>query len=424
MGPVRGPVTIDPAPTPSFPSRDFTRFWLGETVSSFGSYVTLLTFQTLVVLTLDGTAQDVGWLNSARWLPYLVLGLLVGAVVDRHRRRPVMVVTDLAQAALLGAIPLAWASGALSLPLLLVVVACYGAASLVNGAASTSFVPRLVSREHLQRAHARIDGADAVAQTAGPALAGLLVKLVGPPLAVLVDAASYLFSAAAVLTLRVAEPAPAPSATPGIVSEIRDGVRWVYRTSGLAVLASATHVWFAANAIVGTVLAPYALLTLGLSPLQFGIAAALAGVGGLVGAVTTTAGGRRLGTGGAVIAAHVVTTVGVVAMLLAGVGTSGWAAAAVLGLGQAGYGFGIGFGNSHEESYRQTLTPDELQGRTITTMRSFNRAVMVVMAPLGGLLADQAGNRAALVAAVLVFVVVVVMLAASPFRSVRGDRLP
>ena len=177
---------------PPFPTADFRRFWWGETVSSFGTNVTLLALQTVVVLTLDGTAQDVGWLSSARWLPYLVLGLVVGALVDRTRRRPVMVTTDLVRALLLVTIPVAWATDVLSMPLLLVVVTGYGAASLVNDAASQSFVPRLVPRTHLQRAHARIDGADAVAQTAGPALAGLLVKLVGAPLAVLVDAATYL----------------------------------------------------------------------------------------------------------------------------------------------------------------------------------------------------------------------------------------
>ena len=404
-----------------FPSGDFTRFWWGEAVSSFGTYVTLLALQTIVVLTLDGTAQDVGLLNSARWLPYLVLGLVIGALVDRSRRRPVMVGTDLARAALLASIPVAWAAGVLSLPVLMVVMTGYGAASLVNDAASQSFLPRLVPPEHLQRAHARIDGADAVAQTAGPALAGLLVKLVGAPIAVLVDAATHLFSAAAVLTIRAQEPPATPSGTPNIWREMRDGVRWVYRDSGLAALASATHVWFAANAILGAVVAPYALITLGLSPLQFGLAAALVGVGGLVGATTASAGGRRVGTGGAVITAHVVTTFGVVLMCLAGLGTSGWAAAAVLGLGQACHGFGIGFSNSHEMSYRQLLTPDELQARTNTTMRSFNRAVIVVVAPLGGLLAVQAGNRSALVIAAVVFALAVLLLAASPFRSVRQD---
>lgn len=103
-------------------------------------YVTLLALQTLVVLTLDGTAQDVRWLNSARWLPYLLFGPVVGALVDRRRRRSVMVATDLAQAVLFISIPVVWA-GLLSLPLLLVIVMGYGTASLINGAASMSVIP-------------------------------------------------------------------------------------------------------------------------------------------------------------------------------------------------------------------------------------------------------------------------------------------
>ena len=255
-----------PRPATAFPPRGFTRFWWGEAVSSFGTYVTVLALQTLVILTLNGSAQEVGWLNSARWLPYLVVGLAVGALVDRRPRRPVMVTTDLARAALLASIPVAWAAGILSLPLLLFTVLCFGTASLVNDAASMSFLPRLVPREHLQRAHSRIDGADAVAQTAGPAVGGLLVKLVGAPIAVLVDAASYLFSALTVATLSVPERPAGATKMPNLKREISDGIRWVYRDSGLATLAIATHIWFAAGAVLGAVVAPFALLTLGLGP--------------------------------------------------------------------------------------------------------------------------------------------------------------
>lgn len=404
-----------PAP---YPPPGFRRFWAGEAVSALGTYVTLLALQTIVVLALGGSAQDVGWLNSARWLPYLALGLVVGALVDRCARRPVMVVTDLVRAVLLAVIPVAWATEVLSLGLLLVVVALYGTASLVNDAASMAFLPRLVPRGHLQRAHARVDGADAVAQAAGPALAGVLVKLVGAPLAVLVDAASHLFAAAAVATLRVREaPAAAPVPVPDLRREIGQGVAWVYRRSGLAVLAVATHVWFAGAAVLGAVVAPFAMITLGLSPLQFGIVGALGGLGAVVGAVVSGAGGRRLGTGGAVITAHLVGGAGVVLMALAGVGTAGWAAVVVLGIGQAGHGFGMGFGNSHEMSYRQARTPDALQARTNTTMRSVNRAVIVVVAPLGGLLADLAGPRPALLLAAAVFALAAVVLLLSPFRT-------
>lgn len=405
---------------PPFPPPGFRRFWAGEAVSGLGSYVTLLALQTLVVLDLDGGAAQVGWVSSARWLPYLVAGLAVGALVDRVRRRPVMITSDLVRAAMLLVIPGAWAADLLTFPLLVVVVACFGAASLVNDAASMAFVPRLVPRVHLQRAHARIDGADAVAQTAGPALGGLLVRLVGAPLAVLADALTYVFSAVMVATTQVDEPrARAGGPVPNLRREIAEGVRWVYGPSGLARLAIATHVWFAANAVMSAVLPVWALRELGLSPAVFGLTTAAAGVGGLLGASVSTPTGRRLGTGGAIIAAHAVTTVAVVATVSAGAGTGTVLAPVLLGVGQGLYGFAIGLSNSHEMTYRQALTPDALQARTNTTMRSFNRAVIVVVSPLAGLLADRLGLVPALVAAAVVFAAVVLMLLASPFRHAR-----
>ena len=105
-------------------------------MSGFGSAVTVLALQTLVVVTLQGSAVQVGWLNSARWLPYLALGLVVGALVDRVRRRPLMIATDLTRGVLLALIPLTWAFDLLGFPLLLVLVVLFGRASLINDAAS------------------------------------------------------------------------------------------------------------------------------------------------------------------------------------------------------------------------------------------------------------------------------------------------
>lgn len=401
----------------------FSRFWWGEAVSGLGGAITLLALQTLVVVTLQGSAVQVGWLNSARWLPYLVLGLVVGALVDRARRRPLMMATDLIRAVLLAVIPLAWAFDRLGFPLLLVFVVLFGTASLINDAASMSFLPRLVSRAHLQRAHARLDGADAVAQTAGPAVAGVLIKAVGAPLAVLLDAVTYLFSAVMVASLRgVVEPAaqrPARRSLRGFVAEIREGVSWVYAGSGLARLAVGTHVWFAAQAVLLVVIAPYAFLQLQLSPFQLGLVLAVGGVGALAGALLSTAVGNRLGTGGAIICSYAVSAVGVLVMATAGLAPTGWAAAAVLAAGQVGHGWAMGISNSHEMSYRQALTPDALQARTNTTMRSLNRAVIVIVSPIAGLLADRVGFGLALGAAVVVFAASALLLALSPFRRAR-----
>jgi MFS family permease len=404
-----------------FPSRPFLLYWRANAVSGFGMYITLLALQALVVLTLRGSAADVGWLNSARWLPYLVLGIVVGALVDRHPRRPVMVVTDVVQAGLLATIPLLWWIHRLSLPVLLAIVLAYGTTSVINGAAAMSFLPRLVPREHLQRAHARGDGADAVAMSSGPAIGGVLVSTLGAPLAVLVDAATYVYSAVTLSRIRATEPPPrTETRARDLLQEILDGLRWVYRGSGLTTLAVATHGWFVGNAVVGVVLAPYALVTLGLTPFQFGLTGAIGGIGAVVGAAITTRVGLRLGTGRTIILCHAIDVVSVLVMVAAGGTSHTWPAFAVLAAGQALYGLTIGMSNSHEMSYRQLVTPDELQARTNTTLRSLNRAVMVVVAPVAGIVADAWGIRPTLLAAAAVFAVVSCGLALSPFRLVRA----
>lgn len=398
----------------------FGHFWRATAVSGLGTYVTVFALQALVVLTLDGTAEDVGWLNAARWLPYLVFGLVVGAIVDGRRRLPLMVGTDLLQAVLLLLIPLLWWLDALTMPVVLLVVFAYGSAAVVNMAAEMSFLPRLVDTRQLQPAHARIDGADAVSSTAGPAIGGLLVTAIGAPLAVVLDSLTYLYSAITLRGIDIDEPPARTGVTVrGLLGEIVEGVRWAYGGSGLRILAIATHGWFVGNAVVGVLLAPYALLVLDLSAFQFGLVGAVGGVGAVVGATITTAVGQRLGTGWTIILCHTVTTVAVVAILLAG-HLASVAAVGGLMVGQGLFGLAMGMSNSYEMSYRQLVTPDELQSRTNTTLRSLNRAVVVVVAPVAGMLADAWGIEVMLAVAAVVFATVAGGLASTSFRNVRA----
>ncbi|MBA2715678.1 MAG: MFS transporter, partial [Propionibacteriales bacterium] len=206
----------------------------------------------------------------------------------------------------------------------------------------------------------------------------------------------------------------------GLLSEVADGIRWVYRGSGLSALALSTHAWFVGNAVVGVVLAPYVLRTLDLTAFQFGMVGAAGGVGAIVGAAVTTGVGRRLGTGRTIIVCHLVTTLGVIAMVLAGQKMAPAGTIAVIVVGQGLYGLAIGMSNSHEMSYRQLVTPDELQARTNTTMRSVNRAVVVIIAPIAGILADAWGIRTMLVLAAVIFALVAAGLGATSFRDVRA----
>jgi predicted MFS family arabinose efflux permease len=291
-------------------------------------------------------------------------------------------------------------------------------ASLLNDAASQSFLPRLVPPHLLTRANARIDQSDAAAQTSGPVLAGGLVLVLSAPWAVLIDAASYFASGLLLLRVPVAEPPTRRFSLRGVRGEAVDGVRWVYRHRTLGPYVLSTHGWFLVNAMAAATLPVFALRTVGLSALGLGVAVAAAGAGGLLGALNATALGARFGAGRIVIAS--ILGNGAAWALIAS-GWHGWAGWAVFGIGEFLLGLTMGTANANEMGYLQSITPDHLQGRSNATRRSINRAMIVIGAPLGGVLADAVGYRPMLYAAAVGFVLVAASLAVSPYRHARFD---
>ncbi|HEX8092235.1 MFS transporter [Jatrophihabitans sp.] len=399
-------------------SPGFRPFWAAATVSAFGTYVTTLAVQVLVVLTLGGGAAEVGLVSAARWLPYLLFGVFAGVFVDRARRRPVLVTTDFVRGILLVAIPALATVHHLSLVVLVAFMIVFGLASLANDAASQSFLPRLVPPGLLTRANARLDQSDAVAQTSGPALAGGLISLLSAPWAVLVDAASYFASGLLVMRVPVTEPPSRRFSLRGVRGEAVDGLRWVYRHPTLGPYVLSTHGWFVFNAIASATLPLFALRTMGLSPFGLGLALAAGGVGGLLGALSAAALGARFGAGRIVIASIAGNGMAWAVIAAAGHGWSGWV---VFGVGEFLLGLTMGTANSNEMGYLQAITPDHLQGRSNATRRSVNRAMIVIGAPLGGVLADALGYRPMLYAAAVGFALVSASLAISPYRHARLD---
>jgi MFS family permease len=406
----------------------FVRFWTASTVSDFGTYITTLAIQVLVVLTLHGTATDVGLVNAARWLPYLLLGLVAGALVDRRPRRPVLVVSDLGRGLLLAAIPVLWWADVLTVAVVVVFMAVFGLLSLANDAAFQSYLPRLVPSSELLAANARLDQSASVAQTSGPVVAGALVGWLGAPVAVLVDAVSYVVSGVAIASIKVSATVVRSSeALPSLRREIGAGLRWVYGHQMLAPMAITTHAWFLFNAMVGTVHVPYALVELDLSPFVFGVTMAAAGAGGLLGSLLATRVGLAFGAGRTAIVSQALAPLAWALIALAPSaqdGQTGMPAVVLVMAGQFVFGLSIGVENANTLGYRQAVTPDELQGRMNITMRSINRAMIVFGAPLGGLLAEAIGNRQTLWIGVAGFTAVAVALAVSPFRNARHSDAP
>jgi MFS family permease len=399
----------------------FFGFWAASTISGFGTWVTSIAIQVLVVVTLKDGAAGVGLVSSARTLPYLLFGLVAGVLVERSRRRPLLIGTDLIRGLLLIAIPVLALTHHLTLAALVVFMVLFGVLSLLNDAATQAFVPRMVPASLLTSANARLDQSSSIAQTSGPALAGGLVALVTAPWAVLVDAISYLVSGLLLLRVPVVEPQSSPLSIHGIATEIREGLRWVYQHRTLRPLALSTHGWFLCSAFASAVLPSFALRTLHLSPFGFGLVLSVGGIGGLLGSLAATRLGARFGAGRVVIACRAATAV---AWALIALSPGHWAGWVQFGAGELLFGLALGAENANEMGYRQAVTPDRLQGRMNATMRSINRAMIVIGAPLGGLLGDAIGFRFILWLAAGGFLAVAAGLALTRFRDARIDEAP
>jgi MFS family permease len=399
----------------------FRQLWISTTVSDFGTYVTTVALQVLVVTDLHASATEVGIVNAARWVPYLLFGMLAGVYVDRRRRRPVLVGSDLGRAVLLGAIPVLAACHQLSIPVVAALLIPFGLLSLVNDAADQSFVPRVIGPAALNNANARLQQSSSASQTAGPLLAGGLVAAIGAPLSVLVDAVSYLVSGLIVGTISTVEQVPVAT-TRHVWTELKEGVAWVYRHRMMAPMAITTHIWFVFNSMLNTVFVLFALDEARIGAFGLGIAYACSGVGGVVGTGLSNRAARWWGAGPAVVVAQFLFPVAFVLVVLA---PHGVVAVVLIAAGMSVFGFAVGLGSPIELTYRQSVTPDRLQGRMNATIRSLNWGLVAVGAPVGGVIADALGYRAALWIGIVGVALAAVALLASPFRRADlADRVP
>ncbi|MFI9817062.1 MFS transporter [Saccharothrix variisporea] len=398
-------------------TRAFLRFWAADTVSLVGTHITTLALGFLAMDDLGASDLEVGLLRAAPWVPYLLFGLMAGVVVDRYRRRPILVGADLARCVVLGLVPVLHAAGALTLPVLYALVTVFGGLSLVYDAAHQSFLPKLVPATWLTTANARMEQTRATAQSAGPTVAGWLITAVGAPAAILVDAVSYLVSGLVLATIRVEEQVVPPERR-NLRRELREGLAWVYRHPVLRPLAVTSHAWFLFAGLAATVFLLFGHDVLGFSAFELGIAFAVGGVGTVVGASLSDRAVALLGgPGGAIVLGRWLTPVAYALVPFAGSTVTGLV---LLSAAQLVWGFGVGVDSPPEMGYRQAITPDHLQGRMNATIRSLNRAMIVVGAPLGGLLADLVGHRTALWVAVTGLVAQAVLITRSPVRTARA----
>ena len=379
---------------------DFLKLWVGQTVSELCSRITRDGLPLVAVLVLGASPGQMGALAASAALPVLTIGLFAGAWVDRLRRRPLMIVTDLVRALILLSVPLAAAFGFLDMSLLYAVVLFSSICTVLFDSAYHAYLPTLVTREHLIEGNSRLALSSSLAEVLGPGLAGVLVQALTAPVAILVDSLSFVVSAFSLAAIRQPETMPAaPAERQPIGHEIIEGLAAVWHEPALRALAlsSGTRSFF--GNFIGVLYALYAIRELGFGAAALGLTIAMGGVGDLLGALLAQPAVQRFGLRRTLIGA---TLLGGLISLLVPLarGPLGLAIAMLMTSQLLGDGLRSIF-SIHEISLRQAITPDRLLGRVSASMNLTAGGIGPLGALVGGFLGGALGIRPTLALAAL-----------------------
>lgn len=404
--------------TRAWESRDFRRLWAGSAVSTFGSEVAELAVPLLAIGVLAATPGELGALRTAQFLPFLLATLPLGMLVDRRRRLPLMVGADVGRFALILVIPIAVWAGFARIELLYVVMFLAGVLTVLYQVADFAFVPEVVMPHQLVDANGKLAAAQSANEIGARGFGGLLVQAASAPVAMLVNAVTYLGSALSLRGITVVEaPRPTASARPSW-AEVTAGLREALRNRYVRALLGEATTFNLFNEVFILGLMLFTVREVGLSPVQIGLVFTAGGVGSFLGAWFGSRVTGRFGYGRVLLITLVLGNTAPVLVALSGTGTVGTLALfcsvfVVMGVG-------IGIANVHAVTLRQAALPEELRGRVNAAYRLISWGAIPVGATLGGVLAGVTDGRTAMVAGACGMVLATLWVAFSPVRRLAS----
>lgn len=393
----------------------FWRYWSAGLVSRVGSTVTAIALPLTALTVLDATTLQVSLIATASYVGWLVLGLPAGVLIRSLPLRGTQVATDLVRALAILTIPLAWWFGALTMAHLVVSALIVSFANVLFDVGNMTFLPVLVSKEELHARNSLVSGADATTQLAGPALGGALIQLIGSVPVLVVDAVSYLVSAALMRTLPAREVVQ-PAERAAVVAMIREGCRFVFQHP---IMRPCTYAALAVNFVCGALLALtpiYLVRELGASAALVGVLLAAEGIGSLLGSAVCTPVTHRLGSARTLFVAAGLAALSALVVPL-GVGTVGMICFAV---GNIGFAAGIVILSIELRTHRQSVTPPELLSRVMATVRFVSWGALPLGSLCAGLAATALGVHPALWITCALTIVPLALFGFSPIARMRN----
>ncbi|MBB5204372.1 MFS family permease [Inhella inkyongensis] len=372
--------------------RIYRRLWTSILISSLGGQITLLALPLTAAVLLHASPTQMGLLTAMEIAPFVLFSLPGGVWLDRVRKLPVYIAGELTMGAVLLTVPIAHWMGWLNMGWLYGVAFVLGTCYTIAGSAAQIVLTQVVPRERLVEAHAKNALASSGPEVVGPAVAGLLIKVVGAPLALAVDALMLVFSATILRGVKVTEQLLTRSGA-SFKEELAVGLRFVLSQPLLPLLAATVGGWQLCHNAALVVQILFATRELGMSSSAVGLSYVGLGVGTVLASVFGHRISERLGPGPCLVAGIGISALGWGVLALAPLGPWGVAAfAAMLSL----FGVGAVLIFINFLSLRQAVTPQPLLGRMTSTMRWLILLPAGPGALLGGWLGEHFGLRSAL----------------------------
>ncbi len=392
----------------------YRRLWSSILISSFGGQVTMLALPLTAALLLHATPTQMGLLTFIEVVPFVLFSLPSGVWLDRVRKLPVYVVGETCLSFAVASVPLAWVMGWLDMSWLYAVGFVIGTVYTTAGSAAQIVLTQVVSRDRLVEAHAKNALASSGAEVAGPGLAGVLIKLVGAPVALIVDAVLLIVSALILRGIRVNE-VRTPRADAQFWPDLKAGVRFVSQQRLLVALAATVGGWQMCHQAAMVVTILFATRTLGLSEQAVGLSYVGLGVGTVLASVFGHRLSRHIGPGPSLVLGVGVCGAGWLLVSLVPANAWGVMAFAVM---LVCFGIGAVLIYINFLALRQAVTPEPLLGRMTSTMRWLILLPAGPGALIGGWLGEHVGLRASLAFAGCS--ALLIALAASRYPAISG----
>ncbi|WP_170297056.1 MFS transporter [Agromyces salentinus] len=395
----------------------FRRVWGAGAISTLGGEIGELAIPVLALMTLAASASELSFVRAALLVPFLLLTLWAGVVVDRSRRRPLMIAADLARGVLLALVCWFAVAGWLTIPMLIVAALLLGSFTVVYAMADFAFLPLIVEEQNLLDANARITATQSAIGIAGAGAGGALVQLITAPLALGLNALSYFVSGSLITAVRAEETARGRTEHASAFREARAGIDLLIRHPVLRGLVAEAGVWNFGNEIFTIALTILVLQDYQLGPLILGIVLMSGGLGAVLGSMSSRRLTERFGYGRALIGSLLLgNTAPLIGIAFAGAASA--TAVIALTLAFLMSGVGIGVANSQAVSIRQLAVPAEVRGRVNAGYRLASWGFLALGALAGGVLVSVTGSWPAAIIGAVIMALASIPVAASPARKV------